>query len=318
MKGNGWNDIGYNFLVDKYGQVFEGRYGGIDKAVVGAHSLGFNNGSAGVALIGNYDSVGISQAARAALVKLLAWRLDVAHVDPLSFVNVLSGGSQKFPAGVPVNLRAISGHRDTYFTECPGNALYAEIPSIAQSVAATGGPKLYAPLVQGKVGEPARFTGRLSKPLPWSVTIADKTGASVASGTGTGTAIDWSFDSSKAAPGRYGWTIAAGSSVRSATGSFTVKGVPSSVLSLTDVTVSPSVISPNGDLVERRGRRLVHAQHGRVRHGDARERGRSDDADALHQRDARRASRASSSPATGSPTARTRSRSRRPRPRGRP
>ncbi len=250
VKGNGWNDIGYNFLVDKYGQVFEGRYGGIEKAVVGAHSQGFNTGSVGVAVIGNYNSIGISAAARAALVTLLAWRLDVAHVDPLSFVNVLSGGNQKFPAGIPVNLRAISGHRDTYFTECPGNTLYSELPSIAQSVAATGGPKLYAPLVQGKAGSLLRFTGKLSRPLPWTVTIADKTGASVASGGGTGTAIDWSYDSSKAAPGRYSWAIAAGASVRSATGAFTVKGVPSSVLSLTDMSVSPSVISPNGDLVD--------------------------------------------------------------------
>ena len=252
VKGNGWDDIGYNFLVDKYGQVFEGRYGGIDKPVVGAHSLGFNNGSAGIALIGNYSSVGISAAARASLVKLLAWRLDVAHIDPLSFVNVLSGGNQKFPRGIPVNLRVISGHRDTYFTECPGNALYAEIPSIAQSVAATGGPKLYAPLVQGKVGKLLRFTGKLSASLPWSVTVTDKKGASVASGAGTGTSIAWTYDSSKASPGRYAWTIAAGASVRPATGAFTVKGPPPPpppALLLTAMTVSPSAISPNGDLV---------------------------------------------------------------------
>ena len=252
VKGNGWNDIGYNFLVDKYGQVFEGRYGGIDKAVVGAHALGFNTGSVGIALIGTYDAAGISQAARAALVKLLAWRLDVAHIDPLSFVNVLSGGNQKFPKGIPVNLRAISGHRDVYFTDCPGVALYGQIPSIAQSVAATGGPKLYAPLVQGKVGKLLRFTGKLSASLPWRVTIADKTGASVASGGGTGTSIDWAYDSSKAAPGRYAWTIAAGSSVRPATGAFTVKGPPAPpppALLLTAMTVTPSVISPNGDNV---------------------------------------------------------------------
>ena len=251
VKGNGWNDIGYNFLVDKYGQVFEGRYGGIDRAVVGAHALGFNYGSVGIALIGTYDSVGISAAARAALVRLLAWRLDVAHIDPLSFVNVISGGNQKFPKGIPVNLRAISGHRDVYFTDCPGNALYNEIPSIAKSVAATGGPKLYAPLVQGKVGSLLKFTGRLSTSLPWRVTIADRSGASVVSGGGTGTAISWTYDSSKAAPGRYAWTIAAGSTVRPATGAFTVKGAtappPPPALLLTAMTVSPSAISPNGD-----------------------------------------------------------------------
>ena len=56
VKGNGWNDIGYNFLVDRYGQVFEGRYGGIDRNVIGAHAQGFNTGSVGVALIGNYQS----------------------------------------------------------------------------------------------------------------------------------------------------------------------------------------------------------------------------------------------------------------------
>ncbi len=246
VKGNGWNDIGYNFLVDKYGQIFEGRYGGIDKPVIGAHSQGFNTGSVGVAMVGNYDSSGISEAARTALVKLLAWRLDVAHIDPLSFLNVLSLGNQKFPAGIPVNLRAISGHRDVYFTECPGNALYAQIPSIAQSVAATGGPKLYAPLVQGKAGSLLRFTGKLSTPLPWSVTIASKTGASVASGGGAGTAIDWTYDSRKTAPGSYTWTIAAGSA-RPASGAFRIKGVAPPALLLTAVKVSPSAISPNGD-----------------------------------------------------------------------
>ena len=254
VKGNGWDDIGYNFLVDKYGQVFEGRYGGVDKPVVGAHALGFNNGSVGIAVIGDYDTVQISAAARAALVKLLAWRLDVAHIDPLSFVNVISGGNQKFPKGIPVNLRAISGHRDVYFTDCPGNALYNEIPSIAKSVAATGGPKLYAPLVQGKPGKLLTFTGKLSTPLPWRVTIADKTGASVASGGGTGTSVSWSYDSSKAAPGSYAWTIAAGTSVRPATGAFTVKkgppAPPPPVMLLTSMAVSPAAISPNGDLVD--------------------------------------------------------------------
>src|SRR3954453_14053770 len=76
VQGNGWNDIGYNFLVDKYGQVFEGRYGGVDRNVIGAHAEGFNTGSVGVALLGNYGSAVPSAEAKAALVRVLSWRLD--------------------------------------------------------------------------------------------------------------------------------------------------------------------------------------------------------------------------------------------------
>ena len=104
---NGWNDIGYNFLVDKYGQVFEGRGGGIDRNVVGAHAQGFNTGSTGVAVLGTYSSSRVSKAARSALVRLLAWRLDVAHVDPLSRLTWFSGGNPKYPAGTA---RAAAGH----------------------------------------------------------------------------------------------------------------------------------------------------------------------------------------------------------------
>ena len=162
MKGNGWDDIGYNFLVDACGQVFEGRYGGIDKNVVGAHSGGFNTGTMGVSLIGTYRRAAPTQAAQDALVKLLAWRLDLAHIDPLSSVDYRSGGNGKFPAGRIVHLRVVSGHRDTYLTECPGDALYRLLPAIAKRVAQSGGPKIYTPVVSGDVGGPVRFTAKLS------------------------------------------------------------------------------------------------------------------------------------------------------------
>src|SRR5207253_5732205 len=84
VKANGWNDIGYNFLVDKYGQIFEGRYGGVDKNVIGAHAEGFNTGATGIAVLGTYNDAAPPSAALNALAKLLAWRLDIAHVDPLS------------------------------------------------------------------------------------------------------------------------------------------------------------------------------------------------------------------------------------------
>ena len=113
VKSNGWNDIGYNFLVDRYGTIYEGRYGGIERNVVGAHIRGFNTGSVGVAVIGTFGSSAVPAAAEASLEKLLAWRLDLAHVDPLSTLTFVSGGSERYPAGTPVLLRAVSGHRDT-------------------------------------------------------------------------------------------------------------------------------------------------------------------------------------------------------------
>jgi hypothetical protein len=240
VQGNGWNDIGYNFLVDKYGQIFEGRYGGIDRAVVGAHSEGFNTGSVGVAVIGTYTTTKIPAAAQSALEQLLAWRLDVAHVDPLSSVQVVSGGNPKYAAGTKLMLRAISGHRDTYPTECPGNALYAQLPQIAKDVAALGLPKLYSPAVTGGIGGPVRFTARLSTPLPWTVTVTDTTGKVVATGGGTGTTVDWTWDATNVAPGGYRWTIAAGPTVRPATGAIGAKPV---ALTLTGATANPSTIA---------------------------------------------------------------------------
>ncbi|MFN2627408.1 MAG: FlgD immunoglobulin-like domain containing protein [Gaiellaceae bacterium] len=247
VKGNGWNDIGYNFLVDKYGRIFEGRYGGIDRNVVGAHSLGFNTGSVGIAVIGSYGGSPISTAAKTAVEQLLAWRLDLAHVDPLSTLSFISGGNQKFPAGIPAFLRAISGHRDTYFTDCPGDALYAQLPSIAADVAAIGLPKLYAPTVTGKIGGQVRFTGRLSSALPWTVTVIDLTGEVVASGSGSASAVDYTWDATAAPAGTYSWTIAAGPTVRPAGGTIAAKPQP---LALTAVAATPTTISPNGDGVD--------------------------------------------------------------------
>jgi flagellar hook assembly protein FlgD len=239
---NGWNDIGYNFLVDKYGQVFEGRGGGIAKTVVGAHAEGFNTGSTGVGVIGNYESRAISPAARAALVKLLAWRLDVAHVNPLGKLTWTSGGNPRYPAGTKVVLRAVSGHRDTGPTSCPGGSLYARLNGIASDVAATGLPKLYNPLVKGSLGGQVRFTATLTEALPWTVTIRDADTV-VATGNGTGTAVDWTWDASAAAFGDFSYAIEAGPDLRAARG--TIPGPP--LLEVTSLTASPHAVTPNGD-----------------------------------------------------------------------
>ena len=244
VKGNGWNDIGYNFLVDRYGQVFEGRYGGVDKPVIGAHAEGFNTGSVGVAMLGTYGSSAPPPVARTALANLLAWRLDIAHVDPKSTLTWVSGGNARFASGVPVFIRAVSGHRDTGFTTCPGAALYAQLDAIARQAESSGLPKLYAPSARGALGGQVRFQARLSEPLPWTVTITDATGNVVASGTGTSQDIDWTWDATTVLQGSYSWTIAAGDTVRPAAGALGAKPV---ALAISLATALPRTITPNGD-----------------------------------------------------------------------
>ncbi len=241
--GNGWDDIGYNFLVDKYGQIFEGRYGGVDRNVVGAHAQGFNTGSAGIALIGTYEGNAPSPAARTALTRLIAWRLDVAHVDPLSTFSWRSTGNPRFPAGRMLTLRTISGHRDTGYTTCPGSRLYGELPALAQSVAQTGLPKLYFPTVTGAPGEPVHFTATLTEPLPWSVIVSEPDGNIIATGQGTGTAVDWTWDATTIPAGRYVYAIDGGPSVLPATGVVEGTTTRAKVTAL----AHPGLITPNGD-----------------------------------------------------------------------
>jgi flagellar hook assembly protein FlgD len=205
--------------------------------------MGFNSGSVGIAVIGDYGSTAITPAARNALVSLIAWRLDLAHVDPLSRVVRVSAGNPRYAAGTSVTLNAISGHRDVYPTSCPGANLYAQLPSIRTAVAQTGLPKLYAPAVVGAIGGPVRFTARISNSVTWTVTVRDSTGATVASGTGTGTKVDWTWDATTAVPAHYTWAMTA-PSMRSATGSIGSAAVP---LALSQLKVAPSIVSPNGD-----------------------------------------------------------------------
>jgi hypothetical protein len=245
VRGNGWNDIGYNFLVDRFGTVYEGRFGGIDRNVVGAHAQGFNTGSVGVALIGTYGQSSPSPAAEEALERLLAWRLDLAHVDPLTTLNAISGGNPRFPSGIPVFLRTVSGHRDTGFTECPGDALYARLNEIAARTQAIGLPKLYDPRVTGALGGKVRFRARLSAFLPWQVAVTDSVGAPVASGSGVGTTVDWTWDAALAAPGSYRWRIG-GAGMTAASGTLGAS-VAAPALAITELAADPETVSPNAD-----------------------------------------------------------------------
>jgi len=243
VRGNGWNDIGYNFLVDRFGTIYEGRFGGTERNVVGAHALGFNTGSVGIALLGTYGSTAPSRAAQDALARLLAWRLDLAHVDPTAFTTVISAGSEKYASGLPVLLRSVSGHRDTGYTECPGNLLFARLNELARTANAIGLPKVYEPRADA-TARLLRIRARLSSPLSWTTSIVDAAGAEVAGGTGTGASVDWIWDATGVASGRYTWAVRAGGA-RPATGSIRIGAAE--LPALEDVSAQPESISPNGD-----------------------------------------------------------------------
>ena len=238
VQGNGWNDIGYNFLVDRFGTIYEGRFGGSEQNVVGAHAQGFNTGSVGVALLGSYGNTAPSRAAQDAIAALVSWRLDVAHVDPTAALTFVSGGSNRFPSGVPVLLRGVSGHRDTGFTECPGNQLYGRLNSLALTAGLLGGPKIYEPRFESGEGF-VRFRARLSSSQPWVVVVTDAARVEVARGSGTGTTVDWTWDSLLAPGGRYTWTIRSGSA-RPASGPFRIRGV-SVPLGIQEIATAPEV-----------------------------------------------------------------------------
>jgi hypothetical protein len=243
VQGNGWNDIGYNFLVDRFGTVYEGRFGGIERNVVGAHARGFNTGSVGIAVLGTYSGATPSQAAQEAVANLIAWRLDLAHVDPAGLLTFISGGSERYRSGLPVLLRVVSGHRDTGFTDCPGDAFYARLNTLAVEAARTGLPKIYEPRVESGEGL-FRLRARLSSAQPWVVAITNQSGVEVARGTGGGTAVDWTWDSLAAPRGSYRWSISAGSA-RPATGPLRLSGT-SAGLSV-EALAEPATLTPNGD-----------------------------------------------------------------------
>ncbi|MBS43739.1 MAG: N-acetylmuramoyl-L-alanine amidase [Nocardioides sp.] len=126
----GWSDIGYNFLVDRFGRIWLGRAGGAKRNVRGAHTLGFNHQSFGVSVIGNFETASPSNLVVTALVHLGAWKLHMHGRNPTGTVVAYSRGSDKYPSGRKVRLPTIDGHRDTNDTACPGRHLYARIPDV--------------------------------------------------------------------------------------------------------------------------------------------------------------------------------------------
>ena len=168
---NGWNDVGYNFLVDKYGVIYEGRAGGVGLAVLGAQAQGYNAQTTGIANIGTHSTLPQSDAALDSIARLIRWKLPLHGQPTAGTVPVTSAGgaSNRFGRGQEVTLERISGHRDGNSTSCPGEALYAQLPNLRARVGGvapvTPRTRIDATVGPGVVSFPqqARLTGTLRR-----------------------------------------------------------------------------------------------------------------------------------------------------------
>ncbi|MFE3600450.1 N-acetylmuramoyl-L-alanine amidase [Streptomyces sp. NPDC059142] len=132
----GWKDIGYNFLVDKCGTVYEGRKGGIGRPVQGAHAYGFNAETAGIAVLGTYTDTAPAQAAMTSVARVAAWKLGQYGVDPAGTTTLTAGDNGRsftgrtWAKGAKLSFPTVHGHRDGYNTQCPGDAFHNQLPAL--------------------------------------------------------------------------------------------------------------------------------------------------------------------------------------------
>ncbi|MEV7871111.1 N-acetylmuramoyl-L-alanine amidase [Streptomyces sp. NPDC088124] len=132
----GWADLGYNFVVDRCGTIYEGRAGGVDRAVKGAHTIGFNERSVGIAALGHFEKgEPVPAPMLRALATVAAWKLGPG-ADPEGRTRLVSSSDDsRHPEGTPVEVNVISGHRDEFDTTCPGDALYEALPRLREETA---------------------------------------------------------------------------------------------------------------------------------------------------------------------------------------
>jgi hypothetical protein len=212
VKSNGWSDIGYNYLVDRFGRAWEGRFGGITRAVVGAHTGGFNTDSFGTSLIGTFESSPPPAVTLSALEHLFAWKLGSYYRDPAATATLRSagGGTSKYPAGTLHTFAVVSGHRDAGNTSCPGAATYARMGSIRAAINGFLGTAFVDPTITATrvpVGSttPVTVKATARNAPDWKLDITTPLGASVRSWSGTAAdpiSASWDFtdDSGKAVP----------------------------------------------------------------------------------------------------------------------
>jgi hypothetical protein len=196
-KSRGWSDIGYNLIVDRFGTVYEGRYGGFQRGVVGTHTAGFNTEALGISLLGNFDEVSVPDATVDTVARAGAWFATRFGVDPRSRVTLTSAGSPRFARGARVTVYRMPGHRDLGSTACPGRYAYERLAAIR----ATAWRKLRAvyakPEVTGapvQAPDPVTVSASLDHAARWRATITTEDGTEVLAtqhSYGTRASVTW-------------------------------------------------------------------------------------------------------------------------------
>jgi hypothetical protein len=135
---NGWNDIGYQALVDRFGNLYQGRAGGLTRPVVGAQAQGFNEQTTAISAIGTYTKVQPPPAAVRSIVNYLSWRLARTGIDGVGKTTLVSAGGDlsRYPAGRRVRLNEVIGHGTVGLTACPGESLAAMMIQIRKRIQA--------------------------------------------------------------------------------------------------------------------------------------------------------------------------------------
>jgi flagellar hook assembly protein FlgD len=255
-----WDDIAYNFLVDRFGTTYEGRYGGVTRGVVGAHVLGFNTGSTGISVIGTFIDDAPPAEAITAVERLLVWKLAVHGLDPSGTAKLACGATDKYAKGATVTFPVIAGHRQANSTECPGSAFYALLPSIRTAVARRMGSAVVAtlsatrPLISPNgdgVLDATELVVGITTSADWQIAVKDEAGQTVASwsGQGAAAAVTWDGTSggSDVPDGVYTAELTATLAGGDATGATTHVTIDTAAPRLAAASVSPASFSPNGD-----------------------------------------------------------------------
>lgn len=130
----GWADLGYNVVVDKYGQIFEGRAGGLHRNVAGAHARGFNTGSCGISVMGDYMDIPVPTAALNAIATVAAWKLASTFTQDVYGTETWTVTTSNVKRSGTFSMPHLFAHRDVNYTDCPGDTYYGQLPKLRSLV----------------------------------------------------------------------------------------------------------------------------------------------------------------------------------------